>query len=905
VRVISRITGAALGAALFAGGLVQAAPVGAAEPGPELPTPALIERALRRGSIDPTRRNLYLAYALAQPEKLPAAFRSDTPWEGTVPLLELQQAQRTMAPGPARSEIATILSAETGPGSCFSSGGSLPNTTTTPHFYVEYGSIGGGLSIGSYTATLETSWTTEVDAFGWAAPPVLSSNPPPGNRYHVRVDALGPGLYGYVTNSGAHAGLVGNNPNSAWDDVDAYATCMVLRNDYSGFPSSPQASLDSTAAHEFNHSIQFGYGGLHGSNRPDYAFIEGGATWMEDEVFDTANDNYHFLWPAFAESMGDYDGSFFAYETWITLRGLTERYGTGAADGGEQIMQDFWEETSKNTGDNLTALQTALANRGTTLADAYHAYAIAVKFNKGCSGGYVHPYCLEEGAGYVALKGATTVHGTIASVGGSFIGSIEDNYALNWVQLPTSGGSFDATLTNTNPSGGSLRGSVVCDTGTGFSVHAFPSVVGVGDAPSTVAKFDPTGCVTAVAVITNESQTAANPGTSVARSYQLSTSAPPVNATLSVVKVGSGGGTVTSNPAGINCGSDCAENYTGGPIVDLTAAPASGSAFAGWSGACTGTGACSVTVDAAKSVVANFTGSFPVSVHRSGSGTGTVTSDVSGINCGGDCSETYPFGTVVVLTAAASTGSSFAGWSGGGCTGKGSCVVTVNWTKTVTARFTDALGPEPPALDGSTLSKPFQMTTKFDLSWGVAEAMRYDVRYRSAPYGADFGGFVTWQSGTVGTSAVFNGSPGRSYCFSARATDAELNTSTYGAERCTAIPAANTALKHRGHWAKKKGSGYFLGAFSVTSTKGANLVLPNVRAKRLAIVVTKCPRCGTIKVFFRNKLLRKIRLRAGAIRKRQIVDLAIFNAVRSGTLRALVTSSGRPVKIEGVGVSAA
>jgi hypothetical protein len=214
------------------------------------------------------------------------------------------------------------------------------------------------------------------------------------------------------------------------------------------------------------------------------------------------------------------------------------------------------------------------------------------------------------------------------------------------------------------------------------------------------------------------------------------------------------------------------------------------------------------------------------------------------------------------------------------------------------------LGPEPPALDGSTLSKPFQMTTKFDLSWGVAEAMRYDVRYRSAPYGADFGGFVTWQSGTVGTSAVFNGSPGRSYCFSARATDAELNTSTYGAERCTAIPAANTALKHRGHWAKKKGSGYFLGAFSVTSTKGANLVLANVRAKRLAIVVTKCPGCGTIKVFFRNKLLRTIRLRAGAIRKRHIVDLAIFNAVRSGTLRALVTSSGRPVKIEGVGVSA-
>lgn len=902
MRVISRITGAALGAALFAGGLVQAAPAPAAEPGPELPTPALIERALRRGSIDRTRGNLLLAYALGRPGKLPEAYRSDTPWEGTVPLLELHRAQTEMAPGPARSEIRQILSAESGPGSCGFSGGSLSNSTTTPHFYVEYGSVGGGLSIASYTAAFESSWTTEVDTFGWSAPPVWPSNPPPGNRYHVRVDALGPGLYGYVTNSGAHAGLVGNNPNSAWDDVDSYASCMVLRNDYSGFPSSPQASLDSTAAHEFNHSIQFGYGALHGTNRPDLLLIEGGTTWIEDEVFDGSNDNYYFLWPDFTQNLGNYHAS--PYRGWVAFRGLTERYGTGAADGSEQIMQDFWEETSKNAGDNLTALQSALGNRGTNLADAYHAYAIAVKFNRACGGGYVHPYCLEEGPAYVAAEGATTVQGMIGSVGGSFSGTIEDNYALNWVQLPTTGGAFDATLANTDPSGGILRGSVVCDTGTGFSVHGFPSVVGAG-ASSAIAQFNPTGCTTAVAVITNQAQTAANPGTSVTRSYQVSTSLPSTNATLSVVKLGSGGGSVTSNPAGINCGSDCSATYAGSSIVDLSAAPSAGSAFSGWSGACTGTGDCSVTMDAAKSVAATFTGSFPVSLHKSGSGTGTVTSDVAGINCGGDCSETYPFGTQVVLTAAASTGSSFAGWSGGGCTGNGSCVVTVNWSKSVTARFTDALAPAPPALDGSTLSKPFQTATKFDLSWGVAEAAGYDVRYRSAPYGGEFGGFVSWQSGTAGTSAVFNGSPGRSYCFSARSTDADLNASDYGAERCTAIPAANTALTHRGHWAKRKGSGYFLGAFSVTSTQGANLVLANVRAKRLAIVVTKCLGCGTIKVFFRNKLLRTIRLRAGSIRKRQIVNLAMFNAVRQGTLHVLVTSSGRPVKIEGVGVSAA
>ena len=70
---------------------------------------------------------------------------------------------------------------------------------------------------------------------------------------------------------------------------------MVLNQDYRRFPSPPLKSLQATAAHEFNHGIQFGEGGLTGVGAPDLVFTEGGATWMEDEVFDTANDNYFYL----------------------------------------------------------------------------------------------------------------------------------------------------------------------------------------------------------------------------------------------------------------------------------------------------------------------------------------------------------------------------------------------------------------------------------------------------------------------------------------------------------------------------------------------------------------------------------------------------------------------------------
>ncbi|MDS4058620.1 MAG: M6 family metalloprotease domain-containing protein, partial [Candidatus Contendobacter sp.] len=79
--------------------------------------------------------------------------------------------------------------------------------------------------------------------------------------------------------------------------------------------------------------------------------------------------------------------------------------------------------------------------------------------------------------------------------------------------------------------------------------------------------------------------------------------------TLTVTKAGTGAGTVASITGEINCGATC--QYTYPPLADtvvtLTATPAAGSVFTGWSGACSGTGTCTVTMNAAKSVSATFT----------------------------------------------------------------------------------------------------------------------------------------------------------------------------------------------------------------------------------------------------------------------------------------------------------
>ena len=156
---------------------------------------------------------------------------------------------------------------------------------------------------------------------------------------------------------------------------------------------------------------------------------------------------------------------------------------------------------------------------------------------------------------------------------------------------------------------------------------------------------------------------------------------------LTVTRSGSGAGTVTSDVAGINCGADCNELYDLNTIVTLTPTPNAGSRFVAWTGACTGSGACSVTMSAARTVNAEFRTVFDLTVVKAGSGAGTVTSSPAGIGCGIDCTETYDTGTVVTLTAVAASGSRFAGWSGGGCTGTGTCVTTMDASKTVTATF--------------------------------------------------------------------------------------------------------------------------------------------------------------------------------------------------------------------------
>ena len=161
---------------------------------------------------------------------------------------------------------------------------------------------------------------------------------------------------------------------------------------------------------------------------------------------------------------------------------------------------------------------------------------------------------------------------------------------------------------------------------------------------------------------------------------------PPI--TVTVYKNGTGAGTLTSNPAGIDCGGDCIGTYPGGTNVTLTPKPTAGSRFAGWSGGCSGTTTCQVA--STVTVTATFNvlpppGTFTVTILKGGDGTGKVVSTPTGIDCGATCSFNFFNNTTVTLTATADAGSTFTGWSGSGCTGTGTCAVST--AATVTATF--------------------------------------------------------------------------------------------------------------------------------------------------------------------------------------------------------------------------
>jgi hypothetical protein len=186
---------------------------------------------------------------------------------------------------------------------------------------------------------------------------------------------------------------------------------------------------------------------------------------------------------------------------------------------------------------------------------------------------------------------------------------------------------------------------------------------------------------------------------------------------LDVAPAGAGTGRITASPAGsngtINClgggnatpSGTCNATFPYATTVTFTAAPAIGSAFSGWSGACTGTAACTVQVTDTASVTATFAlTTFRVNIQLTGTGNGRVTSNPPGsppLDCRGGgsppsgvCSTDYIGIPTITLTATPNAPDTFGEWGGDAelCHEQITCTLPVLAALNVTVRFNAATG---------------------------------------------------------------------------------------------------------------------------------------------------------------------------------------------------------------------
>ena len=273
--------------------------------------------------------------------------------------------------------------------------GNTRQTLDTEHFRIHYAAEGfnrppmedeNGNGHPDYVEevarAVEYVWQSEIDYFGWPAPPP-DEDLGGDDRYDVYLQDLeDDGLLGYATEDDEARN--GDNPNTPAVERYAKPSYFVIENDY-----FPVESMYSTVAHEFMHSIQFGID----ARETQKWLWEATAAWMEGEVFDSINDADPWLPAVFKspdsclvteggiERVEDY-GHW--YGLWIFMRYLSEQYGHAAVRG-------IWELAAEHNG--YVSWDISLESNGTTLEEFFQDYSIALLLR-----------AFEEGDSYPAVR---------------------------------------------------------------------------------------------------------------------------------------------------------------------------------------------------------------------------------------------------------------------------------------------------------------------------------------------------------------------------------------------------------------------------------------------------------------------------------------------------------------------
>ncbi|MET0838696.1 MAG: MXAN_6640 family putative metalloprotease [Marmoricola sp.] len=201
--------------------------------------------------------------------------------------------------------------------------------------------------------TMQYVYNYEVRTMGYRAPRSDSATAGkyrgnPNGKYDVYLAELGDvGLYGYCAPEGSAS-------------VHQLPGYCVLDNNYARSQYGSANILDPmrvTAAHEFFHAIQFAY-----DVDEDLWFMEGTATWVEDEVFPAINDNVQYLAYSpirYPRSSADYTSGLHRYGAWIMFRFAAEYFRD------RNVVRQMWEAADSGRGSaySLQAIRSVVSAR--------------------------------------------------------------------------------------------------------------------------------------------------------------------------------------------------------------------------------------------------------------------------------------------------------------------------------------------------------------------------------------------------------------------------------------------------------------------------------------------------------------------------------------------------------------
>ena len=253
--------------------------------------------------------------------------------------------------------------------------------------------------------------TVQLDSFGYAEPPsdgwLPVTNDNGGSAlYDIYVRNIASNTFGYAQ-SEYFANNTGNNEHTTVTEENALTSLMAMRNNYTGFYSpnnqygatSELEAIQLTAAHEYQHAVQFGYDGY------EKAWLfEATATEMEEQIYDGINDCHTWLPSWFAEPHKSLDHhSEHWYGSFIFPQYIFEHFG------GYLTLRRIWQNSVLNDsyyGDfSHLAISLALSDEGSSFSDAINKMVVANRILSSSTNAGVYSY---EEADIFPINGPAT-----------------------------------------------------------------------------------------------------------------------------------------------------------------------------------------------------------------------------------------------------------------------------------------------------------------------------------------------------------------------------------------------------------------------------------------------------------------------------------------------------------------